>query len=92
MISWSWFGDDEECGLSELLLEIGTEIEIPIEDAQGVIFWIAGEVSSFRTESLSFKAEFPGCQLDVGIWSQTRNRADMEITWRLPPIYDFRER
>jgi len=86
------FGHDEEWGLSELLLEIGTKIEIPIKDAQGVTFWIAGEVSSYRTGSLTFKAEFPGCELDVGFWSQTRNRADMEITWRLPPIYDFRER
>jgi len=90
--SYQGDGLDEEWGLSELVLEIGTEIEIPNEDAQGATFWIAGEVSSFRTGSLSFKVEFPGCELDVGIWSQTRNRADMEITWRLPPIYDFRER
>ena len=90
--SYQGDGLDEEWGLSELVLEIGTEIEIPNEDAQGATFWIAGEVSSFRTGSLSFKVEFPGCELDVGIWSQTRNRADMEITWRLPPIYNFRER
>jgi len=45
---------------------------------------------SYRMGSLNFKAEFPGCELDVGIWRQTRNRADMDITWRLPP--ELRER
>jgi len=30
------FGHDEEQGLSTILLEQGTEIEIPIEDEQGV--------------------------------------------------------
>jgi len=81
------FGHDKEWGLSEILLEQGTKIEIPMEDDQGVTFWIAGEISSYQTGSLNFKAEFPGCGMDVGIWSQTRNRADMDITWRLPPEY-----
>jgi len=36
------YGYDEERGLSKMLLEQGTEIEIPIEDELGVISWAAG--------------------------------------------------
>jgi len=62
------FGHDEELGLSKILLEQGTEIEMPIEDEQGVTFWVAGEVSSYHVGSLDIKAEFPGSILDKGIW------------------------
>ena len=53
-------------------------------------FLIASEVSSYHTGSLNFKAEFPGCVLDEGIWRQTWNRTNMVITWSLPP--ELRER
>jgi len=79
------FGYDEERGLSKILLEQGTEIEVPIEDEQGLTFWIAGEVSVCHVGSLNFRAEFPGSTIDKGTWKQTRSRADMDITWRLPP-------
>jgi hypothetical protein len=85
------FGHDEERGLSKILLEQGTEIEVPIEDEQGVTFWIAGEVSICHVGSLDFRAEFPGSTLDKGIWKQTRSRADMDITWRLPPALRKRQ-
>jgi len=65
------FRHDEERGLSKILLEQGTEIEVPIEDEQGVTFWIAGEVSICHVGSLDFRAEFPGSILDKGIWKQT---------------------
>ena len=48
-------------------------------------FWVVGVVSSNQEGSLNFKAEFPGSALNKGIWRQTQSRADMEITWRLPP-------
>ena len=41
--------------------------------------------------SLDFKAEFPGSVLDEGILRQTRSRADMDITWRLPPALRKRQ-
>ena len=41
------FGYDKERGLSKILLEQGTEIEIPIEDELGVTFWTAGIISSY---------------------------------------------
>jgi len=73
------------------LLEQGTEIEIPIEDELGVIVWTAGIISSCQVGSLDFKAEFPGSTLDKGTWRQTRSRADMDITWRLPPTLRKRQ-
>jgi len=79
------FGYDEERGCSRIELEQGTEIEIPIEDEQGVTSWIAGEVSICHEGSLDFRAEFPGSILETGVWRQTRSRADMDVTWRLPP-------
>ena len=79
------FGHDEERGLSTIRLVQGTEIEIPLEDEQGVTFLVAGVVSSpHQRGSLNFKAEFPGSALDKGIWRQIRSRADMDIIWRLP--------
>jgi len=79
------FGYDEERGLSKILLEQGTEIEIPIEDELGVISWTAGIISSYQVGSLDFRAEFLGNTLDTGTWRQTRSRADMDVTWHLPP-------
>jgi len=85
------FGYDEEQGFSRIVLEQGTEIEIPIEDEQGVTFWIASEVSICHEGSLNFRAEFPSRTLDTGIWKQTRSRADMDVTWRLPPALRKRQ-
>jgi len=85
------FRYDEERGLSRIVLEQGTEIEIPIEDEQGVTFWIAGEVSICHEGCLKFRAEFPGSTPDTGIWKQTRSRADMDVTWRLPPALRKRQ-
>ena len=79
------FGYDEERGLSRIVLEQGTEIEIPIEDEQGVTSCIAGEVSICHERSLDFRNKFPDSILDTGVWRQTRSRADMDVTWRLPP-------
>jgi len=61
------FGHDEERGLSEILLEQGTEIEVKTEDEEGVTFWIAGKVSICHVGSLDFRAVFPGSILDKGI-------------------------
>ena len=58
------FGYDEERGLSKKLLGQGTEIEIPIEDELGVIFWTAGIISFCQVGSLDFRAEFLGSPLD----------------------------
>jgi len=85
------FGYDEEQGFSRIVLEQGTEIEIPIEDEQGVTFWIASEVSICHEGSLNFRAEFPSRTLDTGIWKQTRSRADMDVTWLLPPALRRRQ-
>jgi len=84
------FGYDEERGLSEILLEQGTEIEVPIEDEQGVTFWVAGEVLICHVGSLNFRVKFPGSTIDKGIRKQARSRADMDITWRLPPALQKR--
>jgi len=85
------FRHDEKRGLSKILLEQGTKIEVPTEDEQGVAFWIAGEVSICHVGSLDFRAEFPGSILDKGMWKQTWSRADMDITWRLPPALRKRQ-
>ena len=52
------YGYDEERGLSKILLEEGTKIEIPIEDDLGAITWVAGTISSIQVGSLDFQAEF----------------------------------
>ena len=78
------YGYDEERGLRKITLEKGTEIEIPIEDELGAITWIAGTISSIQAGSLDFQAEFRGSAIDSDTWRQTRNRAEMEVTWRLP--------
>jgi len=75
-------------GLSPLTLDKGTKIEIPIKDVHGKIFRIAGQVTSVQTDSLIFKVQFPGCLSRKGDWSQTRSRADMESTWRLPNAWE----
>jgi len=79
------YGYDEERGLSKILLEQGTEIEIPIEDELEVTSWAAGIISSYQMGSLDFRAEFLGSAINAGTWRQTRSRADMDVTWRLPP-------
>ena len=75
------YGYDEERGLSELVLEKGTEIEIPPKDEYGAITWVAGTVTSTQKGSLDFQVKFPGSAIDLGTWTQTRNRAEMEGTW-----------
>jgi len=79
------YGYDEERGLSIVILEEGTEIEIAIEDELGAITWIPGRVTSIQQGSLEFQASFKGCGINAGTWTRTRDRADMEATWRLPP-------
>jgi len=79
------YGYDEERDLSALVLEKGTEIEIPLEDEYGAITWVAGTVTSTQRGTLDFQVKFPGSALDSGTWTQTRSRAEMEGTWRLPP-------
>jgi len=78
------YGYDEERGLSEIILEEGTEIEIAIEDELGAITWIPGRVTWIKKGSLEFQASFEGCRINSGIWSRSWNRAEMEVTWRLP--------
>jgi len=85
------YGYDEERGLSEIILEKGTEIEIPIEDELGAITWIEGKISSIQAGSLDFQTRFRGSAIDSGTWRQTRNRAEMEVTWRLPPALRRRQ-
>jgi len=85
------YGYDEERGLSELVLEKGTEIEIPLEDEYGAITWVAGTVTSTQRGSLDFQVKFPGSAIDSGTWTQTRSRAEMEGTWRLPPTLRRRQ-
>ena len=79
------YGYDEERGLSKILLEEGTEIEIPIEDDLGAITWVAGTISSIQVGSLDFQAEFLGSAIDSGTWRQTRSRAEMEVTLASSP-------
>ena len=80
------FGYDEERGLtSELVLDKGTLIEIPLIDEYEAVTWVDGTVTSITEGSLKFKVVFQGCEIDSGNWSQTRSRADMESTWRFPP-------
>jgi len=55
------YGYDEERGLSEIILEKGTEIEIAIEDEVGAISWVDGRISSIQKGSLEFQACFRGC-------------------------------
>jgi len=74
------YGYDEERGCSRIELEQCTEIEIPIEDEQGVTTWIAGEVSIYHEGSLDFRVVFPGSSLDTGVWSLT------EMTWMSPGV------
>jgi len=78
------FGYDEERGLLELVLVTGTMIELPSQSESGEHIWIMGRVSSTTVGSMEFKFRFLG-KLDQEKWAQTRSRADMEITWRLPP-------
>jgi len=78
------YGYDEERGLSQLVLEKGTEIEIPLEDEYGAITWVAGMVTSTQRGTLDFQVKFPGSAIDSGTRTQTRSRAEMEVTWRLP--------
>jgi len=78
------FGYDEARGPSELVLVKGTKIELPFENEYGKHTWIKGRVSSTTVGSLKFKFIFLG-DPDHDNWAQTRSRADMEITWRLPP-------
>jgi len=85
------YGYDEERGLRELILEEDTEIEIAIEDELGATTWIPGKVTSTQQGSLEFQAGFKGSGINSGIWSQSRNRADMEATWRLPPPLRLRQ-
>jgi len=85
------YGYDEERGLSEIILEEGTEIEIAIEDEPGAITWIPGRVTSIHKGSLEFQASFKGCGINSGIWSRSLNRAEMEVTWRLPPALRRRQ-
>ena len=66
-------------------MEKGIKIEIPIEDEYGAKTWIAGEITSIQAGSLDFQVGFRGSRIDSGTWRQTRNRAEMEVTWRLPP-------
>jgi len=85
------YGYDEERGLSQIILENGTKIEIPIEDEQGAITWIAGVITSIQEGSLDFQVIFRGSAIDSGTWRQTRNRAEMEATWRLSPALRRRQ-
>ena len=78
------FGYDEGRGLLELVLVKGTMIELPFQSKSGEHTWIMGRVSSTTVGSMEFKFRFLG-ELDQENWAQTRSRADMEITWRLPP-------
>ena len=78
------YGYDEERGISKIILKKDTKIEIPIEDEQGVKTWIAGVITSIQAGSLDFQVKFRGSRIDSGTWRQTRNRAEMEVTWRLP--------
>jgi len=85
------YGYDEERGLRKIILEKGTEIEIPIEDELGAITWIEGKISSIQVGSLDFQIRFRGSAIDSNTWRQTQNRAEMEITWRLPPALRRRQ-
>ena len=72
------FRHDEEQGLITILLVQGTEIQIPIDDEQGVKFWVSGVVSSpHQRGSLNFKAEFPGSTFDRVFG----DRHGAELTW-----------
>jgi len=75
------YGYDEERGLSALVLEKGTEIEIPLEDEHRATTWVAGTVTSTQRGTLDFQVKFPGSAIDSGTWTQTRSRAEMEGTW-----------
>jgi len=76
------YGYDEERGLiGELVLEKG----IPLKDDYEAVTWVDGMVTATTEGSLNFKVVFQGCEIDSGIWSQTRSRAEMESTWRFPP-------
>ena len=70
------YGYDEERGLSEIILEKGTEIEIAIEDDLGAITWIPGRISSIQKGSLEFQACFRGCRIDSGTWTDTEQSRD----------------
>ena len=85
------YGYDEERGLSALVLEKGTEIEIPLKDEYGAITWVAGTVTSTLRGTLDFQVKFLGSAIDSGTWTQTRSRAEMEGTWRLPPTLQTRQ-
>ena len=74
------YGYDEERGLSELVLEKGTESEIPLKDEYGATTWVAGAVTSAQQGSLDFQVKFSGSAIDSGTWTQTRSRAEMEGT------------
>jgi len=72
-------------------LEKGTKIEIPLEDEYGAITWVAGTVTSTQKGSMDFQVKFPGSAIDSGTWTQTRSRAEIEGTWRLPPAMRRRQ-
>jgi len=72
------YGYDEERGLRELVLEKGTKIEIPLKDEYGAITWVEGTVTSTTKGSLDFQVIFPGSTIDLGTWTQTRSRAEMD--------------
>jgi len=78
------YGYAEERGPLELVLVKGTMIELPFASEYGEHTWIKGRVSSTTAGSLKFRFIFLG-DPDHDNWAQTRSRADMEITWRLPP-------
>ena len=75
------YGYEEERGLSQTVLEKGTEIEIPLEDEYGAITWAAGRITSIQVGTLDVQVKFPGSAIDSGTWIQTRSRAEMEVTW-----------
>jgi hypothetical protein len=78
------YGYDEDRGLLKLVLVEGTMIEVPFKNEYGEPIWVKGRVSSTTEGSLKFKFKILG-ELDHDNWVQTRSRADMESTWRLPP-------
>jgi len=79
------YGYDEGRGLEELVLEEGDLIRIPLKDEYDAVTWMNGMVTSSIKGFSTFQVVFPGCEINSGQWSQTRSRAEMESTWRLPP-------
>ena len=48
-------------------------------------------ISSIQVGSLEFQTCFRGSRIDSGTWRPARNRAEMEVTWRLPPALRRRQ-